>query len=200
MGHLVSRGGRHAWTEASADRANRTCNNGVGESRSSAQDGPSAGPASAGGAAGGEIWLSVLVRKLITARQFPVGRGPALAGARFHRLFQPHDGQTVQMDLLGKATPCLTHSSPARSTPGCPCGLPKRLAKAVTTKDCVSRDAQFVEQGLRANAESLVVCAGRRMFHAGGSPARPPSKRGLKPKAGGTPSSGLDGVDVKGEA
>src|ERR1700680_2532860 len=35
--------------------------------------------------------------------------------------------------------------------------------------------------------DRLVVCAGRRMFQAGGKPARPPSKRGLKPKAGVTP-------------
>ena len=36
-------------------------------------------------------------------------------------------------------------------------------------------------------SERSIVCAGRRMFHAGGSPARPSSKRGLKPKAGDTP-------------
>jgi hypothetical protein len=36
-------------------------------------------------------------------------------------------------------------------------------------------------------SDSRVRCAGRRMFHAGGSPARPPSKRGLKPKAGVMP-------------
>ena len=35
--------------------------------------------------------------------------------------------------------------------------------------------------------DRLVVRAGRRVFHAGGSPARPLSKRGLKPKAGVTP-------------
>ena|SRR5438128_1388238 len=36
-------------------------------------------------------------------------------------------------------------------------------------------------------SERPVLCAGRRMFQAGGNPARPPSKRGLKPKAGVTP-------------
>ncbi len=36
-------------------------------------------------------------------------------------------------------------------------------------------------------SDSSVLCAGRRMFQAGGNPARPPSKRGLKPKAGVTP-------------
>ena len=39
-------------------------------------------------------------------------------------------------------------------------------------------------------ADRPVVCAGRRMFHAGGSPARPLSKRGLKPKAGAQPLVG----------
>ena len=44
---------------------------------------------------------------------------PPEQGARLHRILQSHHGQAVQVDLPGKATPCLTSSIPASLTPGC---------------------------------------------------------------------------------
>jgi site-specific DNA recombinase len=43
------------------------------------------------------------------ARQFPLHRRPAHSGVGLYRLLQPHDGEAVQVDLPGQATPCLTH-------------------------------------------------------------------------------------------
>ncbi len=42
------------------------------------------------------------------ARQLPLSRRPAEPGVVVHRLLQPHNGQTVQVDLPREAASCLT--------------------------------------------------------------------------------------------
>ena len=66
-----------------------------------------------------ELWLSILVRKLLRRGSFTSVGGPPGPGPRLHRLLQPHHGQALQVDLPRKATPCLRPPTAGASAPGC---------------------------------------------------------------------------------
>ena len=66
-----------------------------------------------------ELWLSILVRKLLRRGNFTSTDDLRRQGAGLHRLLQSHHGQAIQVDLSRKAAPCLTMAGPASLTPGC---------------------------------------------------------------------------------
>ena len=54
-----------------------------------------------------EIWLSILVRKLLKRGSFILRGGFASKGPVLHRVLQSDDGQAVSVDLPGEAPGCL---------------------------------------------------------------------------------------------
>ena len=66
-----------------------------------------------------ELWLSILVRKLLRRGNFTSTEDLRSKVLDFIAYFNRHDGQAIQMDLSGEAAACLIQLSPASLTPVC---------------------------------------------------------------------------------